>query len=355
MDNHSQNGGDARAWRRFSQALLGSFAALLTLIYVANVLIDPYDTLPFTLPFERAVVSGDQRYMYPQIAHSKKFNSIIIGTSTSRMLDPEILNKDFDAAFANLSVNSATPWEQLEVLSYFIRHSGAPKVLLIGLDGGWCGENADRIRTYHDFPGWLYDDNPWNDLPHLLNTSALMISQRMVRYWLGIYRENARFDGYLLHLRPDSEYEPAVARELIWPNGRTRKTFDPPVVLTDKEKAEVSTPAVTWLDTHLKALPASTIKLLVFMPVHVSAQTNPGGRDDAIEAECRSRIVAVAKKYRAIALDWGIPSPITRDDTNYWDLVHYRRPIGDRIARDVGQYFRENKVPDDGVFRVLAR
>ena len=30
-----------------------------------------------------------------------------------------------------------------------------------------------------------------------------------------------------------------------------------------------------------------------------------------------------------------LPSPITRTDDNYWDALHYRVAIADRLARDL--------------------
>jgi riboflavin biosynthesis pyrimidine reductase len=37
---------------------------------------------------ERPLVSGSQRFAYPQVMRSKRFDSIIVGSSTARLIDP---------------------------------------------------------------------------------------------------------------------------------------------------------------------------------------------------------------------------------------------------------------------------
>ena len=62
-----------------------------------------------------------------------------------------------------MAMNASSAWEQWRTFEYFRRNSGPPKVLIIGIDDGWCDPNADRDRIRHGFPEWMYDDNKWND------------------------------------------------------------------------------------------------------------------------------------------------------------------------------------------------
>jgi len=71
------------------------------------------------------------------------------------LLDPEILNGPFQARFANLSMASATAWEQKTLVELFLREVKRPKALVIGLDAVWCAQEADRNRiTFRGFPDW---------------------------------------------------------------------------------------------------------------------------------------------------------------------------------------------------------
>ena len=48
-------------------------------------------------------------------------------------------------------------------------------------------------------------------------------------------------------------------------------------------------------------------------------------------------------------VDWRIPSAITRDDMNYWDKLHDRRPIGKRISDELAPAVLEGHESTTGV------
>jgi hypothetical protein len=87
--------GDDRKWRRFVASFLGVLLGGIVTVYLFVVLVDPYDVIPFSLPLERRNVSISQRHMYAQIVRSRRFDSLILGTSTSALLDPALLSKKF--------------------------------------------------------------------------------------------------------------------------------------------------------------------------------------------------------------------------------------------------------------------
>ena len=160
-------------WRRFVKLFLGIFVGGILGAALFILLLDPYDMVPFSLPIERPLVSGSQRFAYPQAMRSKRFDSIIVGSSTARLIDPEQLNGPFGARLANMAMNASTAWEEWTTFEYFRRHAGAPKVLIIGIDDAWCDPNAERERVRHGFPEWMYDDDTWNDYANLFNSGTL--------------------------------------------------------------------------------------------------------------------------------------------------------------------------------------
>jgi hypothetical protein len=355
-DDKDQAESDAQSWRRFVTIFMAVFAGGLASIYLFVLLIDPYDVVAFSLPIERRLVSVSQRYMYPQVVRSGRFDAIIVGTSTSRLIDPEILNPDFGARFANLAMDSMTAWEQQQVVSLFLRHAKAPKALVVGLDGVWCDRNADSNRiTPRGFPDWLYDNNRWNDFLYLLNSATLEIAGRMAGYQLGLYRERVRYDGFEVFVPPEEQYDLERARSHIWGEGpRNRPAQNSPVILTQSERQKLNFPALAWLDAILVAVPPSAEKILVFMPVHIAAQSVPGSQAAAVEDECKAQIAAIARKRGAVLADWRIASPITVEDSNYWDNLHYRLPIANRIARDLAGPVRAGRASVDKTYQLLV-
>jgi hypothetical protein len=338
----------SRQWRAFAAIFVTVFVGGLALIYGFIVLMDPYGINPYSLPIRRAIVSISQRYMYPQLIRSHHFDSFVVGTSTSRLLDPRILNQMFHARFVNLGMDSMTAWEQSTVMDYFVRQVGAPKVVLVGLDGVWCDADAVRHRiTSRGFPSWLYEDTPARAFAYLLNYGTFEIAGRLVGYQLGLYPERVRNDGFEVFVPPDDTYDPERARRNIGHRPA-------PVDRSESAPPQFSFPALPWLDAALAKMPNS-IKILTYMPVHVAAQPAPGTRQEQAEIECKRQIAAIAENRHAIVVDWRIASSITEDDGNYWDALHYRLPLAQRIARQTAQAVLNGAPSEDGAYQIVVR
>jgi hypothetical protein len=52
-----------------------------------------------------------------------------------------------------------------------------------------------------------------------------------------------------------------------------------------------------------------------------------------------------------LAVDFMLPSPITEADDNYWDALHYRAAVADRIAGDLAAANRGAQSAD---YRLLS-
>ena len=54
--------------------------------------------------------------------------------------------------------------------------------------------------------------------------------------------------------------------------------------------------------------------------------------------ECKARMAEIAKHTpNTHVVDFMIPSPITDEPTHYWDPLHFRTPIADRLMRDLAE------------------
>jgi hypothetical protein len=339
------NGLMPAAAKAFLTAFLAVLLGLAGLIYAVIQLLDPYGVSPLRLPLGRAIMDINQRYMYPQIARRNTFDSIVVGTSTSRLLDPVQLNAAFGGRFANLAMNAGTAWEQTELAKLYLRHNPAPRNFILGVDQMWCQQGMDVPRTtFRGFPAWMYDENRWNDLPEVFNLKTLEIAGRMVGFHLGLMPERIRGDGYEVFTPPEGTYDLARARFHIWQGHSARSVTPlvPPERLTASESAALVFGPLAWLDELLGRMPPSTQRMVVFMPLHIAAQPTPESRGAAEIAVCKQRIAAIAARHGAKTIDFSIDSPITREDSNYWDPLHYRLPIASKIiagmkeARDTG-------------------
>jgi len=349
---------DAR-WRAFTRVCVGVAAALIGACYAFVALVDPHDHLPLSLPLDRAPINTNQRFSYPALARSARFDSAVIGTSTARLLRPSALDRLLDAHFVNLSMNSATAWEQWRILDLFLRHHPRPKLVVLGLDAPWCTlESSWQRYTFREFPQWMYDEDPLNDYLHLLDGPTLEQAARQVEHWLGRREPRYGRDGYRNFLPPDAEYDLERARGHLYGERGVREREIPstPVRIDARERAAWVMPAMDLLERALVRLPPETGVALMFVPYHLFHQPAPGTLAAEQWDECRRRVSALAAARPGTrVLDFMIPSPITREDSNYWDPLHFTTAVAAQVEESLARAIREPDHRDPTFRRLHAR
>ncbi len=332
-------------WGQFLKIAVGCLAGLLTIAFGFIVLMNPYGHLPIHVFGAHVIMDINQRFQYPAIVRSGVFDSAVIGTSTSRLLDPDQLDAKLGGRFANLAMNDARAWEQYRLARLFLRHQPRPRVLLFALDEAWCRANADVARvTTRGFPEWLYDESRWNDWLYLLNPRTLEFAGRVAGYRLGLKPPRIPANGFEVFVPPESAYDPVKVEKALWQGGpRQIVPQTPAYVASAEELRSWRFPALAWLEELLAATPEDTRRLLVFMPAHVSAQPAPGSRGAAHERICKLRVAEIGRRHRATVIDFLIASPITTNDANYWDRLHYRLPIARRVVAGIARALASGK------------
>lgn len=339
----------ARRWRDFIR--WGALAACLLLagFYGFILALDPFGRRAGPGHPPSPIMDINQRYMYPQLARSGLFDAAVFGTSTARLLDPRALDAATGARFANLAINAGTPWEQLQLIRLFLRHVPVPKVLILGLDWPWCDPAADqpsRRLTFRSFPPWLYDENAFNDLPHLLNLKTLEIAGRVALNRLGRRPARIRGDGYEVFTPPEESYDLARARLHL----RAPPGSGPPALQSESDRL----PAIAWLADLARDLPAATRLVLLLPPVHAGALPPPGSAAAAADNACKRKIVEALGSRPALVLDYRHRSALTSEDSNFWDTLHYRLPIAARIVDDIRSGLESPHAAEDGRYRILS-
>jgi len=333
MTRSSTSSSDA-LWRRFFGVLLGVGGGVALFVYLFVVLVDPFGSLPVSLPFHRWPVDGNARYAFPFLARSPQFDSAIIGTSTSRLFRPALLDPMLDARFVNLAMNSATPWEQTRLLAAFLGRHPAPHVVMIGLDTPWC-VNPDGFRKVSDefpFPEWLYSGSRWARYLHMADLYGIVRAAQAFAEWTGLKPRVYGLDGYTRFVPDESRYDPVRVAQLM----AAAHPWEPPGDIGN-DPARWPMPGPDLLRQDLARLPPQTRKLLLFTPVSFRFDAPPGSRSDEWFAECKRRIAAAAASFdNTIVIDFDFVSPITSDPSHYWDAWHVRVGIADRVVADIG-------------------
>jgi len=344
------------SWSGYVKTLAATALGLVGVLLLFVLVMDPYRNVPFSPPMDRPLMDDNQRFLFPGVVRSGGFDSAVFGTSTGRLLKPERLNRLMGGRFANLSMNSAMPWEQYQIADLFLRTVPVPRTVIFTLDHVWCWADADTRRTtFRPFPPWMYDDDPWNDLAYLLNGKTLEIAWRLAEYHMGLRKPRLGADGYERFVPPDEQWDRAKVEAKIYDGPKRPIVLQaPPYVPSEAERRDWRFPALAWLEDLLRRMPAETRPVLAFMPVHVAAQPPAGTVHDARERACKDRIARLGAEAGAWVVDFRIASRVTADDANYWDSLHYRVGIADWLEDTLAAVLRGGSEASDGTWRLLG-
>jgi len=350
----------AKAWIVWSRWFLAAAAGCAGILFAFVAVLDPFGMRVGAGQPARPIMDINQRFMYPQLVRSGRFDAAVFGTSTMRLLDPQKLSRGLDARFVNLAMNAATPWEQLQIAALFRDHIRAPKRVIWGLDVTWCEPDATepaRRVTPRPVPAWLSRDVRWSDWPRLLNLTNLEIAGRLMAYRLGWTRERIRGDGYEVFTPPEASYDLARARGHIYAGSGGRPVdlapIVPPQTVAAADRAGWHFPALAWLEEAIVAFPKETQVMLVLPPAHLMNYPREGSAGWERYATCKAAIAALAQRHGATVVDYAHASPITARDENYWDPLHFRLPIADRFGEDLVAIGKGSQPLPDGAARVL--
>jgi hypothetical protein len=323
-------------WKTFVRVFVFFSLAFFVGGYVFIVVVDPYDSIPFSPRWARATVDRDQPLFYPSIARMAHFDSAIIGTSTVRLLRPDDLNERFESRFVNLAMNAASVFEQEAILDIFLRHHPNPKVLIFGIDHVNFEEKnfKQHIGDPKLWPAWLYDQNPFNNFPSY-RFHTLEHAWRQSLYLAGLKTFKYGRDGYTDFTKPMHQYDLNRTRVKIYGalEPKPIKAVSPPASLSPRAIRELRFPSLGILARMLDKLPKDTIKILFITPFHHYAQPTPGSEKEIRWQEFLRRLADLAKnRPGTCVLNFNIASPITMEDAHYWDTGHYTVEVAPLLA-----------------------
>lgn len=328
----------SNSWRKFVLTFLGITGGAIFLIWLFIVIVDPWGMLPLSPPFHRIPISTNARYSFPALAIDQRFNSAIIGSSTSRPLQPQILNAPFDAHFVNLSMNASTPWEQEKIFNLFIHHHPHPKVVIFNIDNIWCFQ--DPHHSNRPLPLWMYEGSPWMGYLKMANQYALQEATNQFLWLIGLKKQRYGSDGHTPLLPASFIYDPKKVDDVFsrWaqadnsaPNGRN------PVQ-----------PALPRLQRMIEKLPKDTLKIIMIPPFSAEFYGNSDGWMNISLKACKSNLANLARATpNTTAIDFAIPNHFTQQRTSFWDPIHYR-PFTAKMVMDgiIKAVLHQQNLPD---------
>jgi hypothetical protein len=313
-----------RRWRRWNITFFAVLFGVGGLLYILLLLIDPYDTGRFINVGIVGIDDHTPRTADVSRGRDPRFDAAVFGNSTGQLVDPSRLNAGTGLSFVQLTVPGTGPHEQLALLRWFVSRHDHIGALVMVTDESWCASDANLPLNY-PFPFWLYGSD-FGYLANLLNWKSIDHAAWRIQLALG-QRQRSDPVGY-------SDYSAE----------KITRGFVAAPAQPDLTRAEADA-GFPWIDELGRA--AGTLLgipiILVMPPVHHSLLPPSGSLAAARLDRCKRALVqTVAGRPRSGFVDFRRDTPETRDQENFFDVIHYRnniaREIEERVTTMLGRF-----------------
>jgi hypothetical protein len=317
-------------WGRCLAACFGTLALGAALIATLALLVDPYDSGRFGAFGIVGVTDRNPWTANVSRARDPQFDSAVLGNSTVQLLEPARLDQATAMRFVQLAAPGADPRGDLAILDFFARHHRTIRALVVSIDQPWCS-NTVLPRPKDPFPYWLYEGGPLRHLGNLFTWAALDRSVQRIAIARGA-RQPVRADGYW-------NYE-----ELWAPGAKHPVAAEPERAAPLTEKVVVSFPYAGMLAAAIGKIPRDVSLVLVMPPTFYTIVPIPGSGEAAVHAACREAFRAIVSgRAKSNLIDYRVDNALTRDPSNFADLVHYRAAIARKIEQGVAASLRDGE------------
>lgn len=178
------------------------FILILTLLFIVALvwMVDPY--FHFHKPFSFIKYRlYEERYINDGIGRNFDYDAIITGTSMAQNYKVSELNKLFDVNAVKMTFSGAGYKELSDNIDRALSRNSGVKKVFYSLDYNGLIREKDWT-DYDNYPTYLYDDNPFNDVSYIFNKDILFhgVLTNIVMTLSG--SESTTMDEYSSFVRP---------------------------------------------------------------------------------------------------------------------------------------------------------
>jgi len=164
---------DRSHWRRWCIAVLAATAAALAIVGVINAAVDPFQQYRLASSYPPRFYALHHRWINPGIAKHGVYETVLIGSSIMESTRNPWIAGACGGPAVNLSMPAISAAE-IRTLLDTVFAARAPRRVILVLDfNAFAGAPDERQDSAGPLPAYLYDRNPFNDLPYLLSGTVL--------------------------------------------------------------------------------------------------------------------------------------------------------------------------------------
>lgn len=320
----------SNGWRHYLAIGAASMALILAAAYLITIALDPFGRLGIANSGE--IGFQEERPSMVSRALDQRFNSAIIGNSSSIPLMPEELDKLSGDRFVSLSISGSDAPASIATLQFFLAHHPKPRVVVVALlYGTWC---VPSFTEHRPFPFWLY-----SDLPHYFWSLARNTSLDLIKTTVED-RRNIKSDGFHFNIGIDGYHilsGPFLDKKYIDPEAvkarlniaiRPENSLNPHNVF----------PAIEQLAKFLSK-PSAAFYIVLWTPNYIRNIPAPGSAAEETEQKCKAALAKPTSHLQNVkVLDWfDANNPESSDPGYFLDTIHYRRPLAHRLEEAISR------------------
>jgi len=169
-----------RASARWLAGVLGATLAVLGAGAAFVAWVDPFQQYHLATHYPPRFYFLHHRYINPGLAKNQPYDTVVSGSSIMENTRNDFVARVCGGAAVNLSMPAMSASEQRLMIETALADRPLKRVILVLDFNEFAGGVDERQDVAGPLPRFLYDRNPFNDLPYLLSWDVLAKSWRIV-------------------------------------------------------------------------------------------------------------------------------------------------------------------------------
>lgn len=166
--------------RRWALSTLGVVLLALFAIGAFNVIIDPFQQYHLATRYPPRFYSLHHRYINPGLAKHATYDTVLTGSSIMENTPNDVIDRACGGHAVNLAMPALSAFEHRSIVDAALDARHVKRVIMVLDFNSFSGAPDARPDVMGPLPLYLYDENPFNDLPYVLSWTVLQKSLRIV-------------------------------------------------------------------------------------------------------------------------------------------------------------------------------
>ena len=299
--------------------------SVLTIIAIVMIIFDPY--FHFHAPLKGLSYRlYSERYMNRGVAKHFDYDAVITGSSMNQNFKTTLMDELFGTQSIKIPFSGAAFEEIKQTLEVALNSKNEIKYVLWGIDYNGLNREYDW-KGYDDYPEYMYDENPLNDVSYVFN-KTILFEGLLNLLFLNIQGENSTtFDEY-------SSWDAGYGWESIHKTYRRSSEILPMEELTEEDVLRVKNNITENIIKLANAYPDT--QFILFYTPYSALYWESIIREGKLENQLQYERIATELMLECDNIklfSFAMETEITDEVNNYRDKEHYVAEINDQIMQ----------------------